>query len=252
MQVTNVNIFRYDPNTDPEPYYKNYEIPWKQYLTVLEALHYVNDHYEQISFDHSCRGSLCGRCSVMLDGEAVLACYKTLKPGVYHTIEPLKGFPVIRDMLVDRSQMRRRLDASDLSMNTLKSLKPADAPKIDYDYYWNTLERLNMCRECGNCLAMCPVYAKDKENYLGPAGLAQIALRANDSMDESGRVFQAVMNGLFRCIGCGQCAKVCPSHIDHPELFRQLKQRAIDADMVPPEEGLQSLLKMGQGNGKLY
>jgi succinate dehydrogenase/fumarate reductase iron-sulfur protein len=243
MATTTIKVFRYDPSVDETPYYKTYEVPWKEYLTVLEALHYVNDNIEPIAFDFSCRGSLCGRCSLMVDGVPALSCYKVLTPDEEHVLEPLKNFPVVKDLTIDYSHMKRQMESTNLGLRNLKSLKPSDAPRISYEYYWGVLERLNMCRECGNCLAVCPVYAKDCDSFIGPAALGQIALRANDSFDSDDRVFQAVLGGVFKCIGCGKCSEVCPSYINHVTLFKQLQDKAVERDLVPPDSGTWSKLK---------
>ena len=68
MSTIKVSIQKYDPSKDAEPYFVTYDVPWKENLTALEAIHYINENCEPIVFDYSCRGGLCGRCSCMIDG----------------------------------------------------------------------------------------------------------------------------------------------------------------------------------------
>lgn len=233
MATTVLKIYRFDPAVDNEPYYTSYEVPWKDYLTVLQGIHYINENIEPIAFDYSCRGSLCGRCACMVNGSAALACWQTLEADKEYTIEPLNNFPVVRDLFVDKSTFVRGLDDTDLSVNTVKSLKKEDLPALEYNYYWEHLERLNQCRECGNCAAVCPIQTADPVAYAGPAAFGQMYLRANDKLDQTDRVFQAVMGGVFRCIECGRCDNVCPAYIQHVEHHKELQQAAIDAEIVP-------------------
>jgi succinate dehydrogenase/fumarate reductase iron-sulfur protein len=230
--IVTVRVFRYDPSVDQEPRYDTFDIEWKEYLTALEALHYYNETISQFSYDFCCRGSLCGRCGIMLDGMPCLACYAPLEPGE-HTIEPLSGFPVIKDLIVDKEFAMHRVTMSLPSTKTTR--EEVGLPSIEYDLYWNTLERLQMCRECMCCYSACMALKRTgkKETFIGPAALAQIALRHLDSEDMFDRVGQAVFSGLYDCIMCGECSKNCPSGIDHLAAFQILRNEADIRNLVP-------------------
>lgn len=231
-KTISLKVFRYDPSVDTEPTFKTYEVPWKEYTTALECLHYVNENIEPIAFDFCCRSSLCGRCSMMVDGRPFLACTKVLDTGEY-TLEPLKGFPVIRDLVVDHSHVMEKVVATGLAV---ESMQPITTLKnIPYDLYWNTLEPLNMCRECMCCYTVCPVLQEENkwESFIGPAAMAQIAMRHLDPEDQADRVTQAALSGIFDCTLCGKCAAVCPSQIPHVDIFTQLQAAAEEAGMKP-------------------
>lgn len=232
--ATILNVYRFDPSVDAEPRFESYEVPTVEYNTALMALQYINENIEPIGFDYSCRGSLCGRCACSIDGTPGLACFTVLDEGE-HTIEPLAGFPVIKDLLVDKSSLLPKLDASELEVSTVASLKREDLPAIEYEYYWETLERLNMCRECGNCYSVCPVYQQNSEYYAGPAAFGQMALRNNDGLDQRDRVLQAVMGGVFSCMLCGMCSNVCPAGIDHVALHQQFRDQATEVGLIPAD-----------------
>jgi succinate dehydrogenase/fumarate reductase iron-sulfur protein len=190
---------------------------------LRQALHYINEQCEPVAFDYSCRGSLCGRCSITLDGQAALSCYAPLSEAD-HTIESLQGFPVLHDLIVDRDVFMGKLTGIDLSVKTTKSLELEDLPAIDYDFWWETLNRLQMCRECGNCMTVCPVYAADAANFAGPSPLSQVALRMYDGVDQADRALQAYEMGINSCIECGLCETVCPSYIAHASLHAKMKE----------------------------
>jgi succinate dehydrogenase/fumarate reductase iron-sulfur protein len=222
MADINITIQKYDPYTDAAPYTVTYAVPWKEHLTVLEALHYVNENCEPVVWDYSCRTGLCGRCGVMVDGKAGLACFTPLTEED-HTIEPLAGYPVIRDLMVDKQAFLDSLTALNLSVKTTGSLDNADLPAIDYEFWWETLDRIQMCRECGSCMTACPVSAADPAGFAGPAALTQVALRMFDEVDLTDRALQAYDMGIHQCIECGMCETVCPSHIAHASVHAQMK-----------------------------
>jgi len=77
-----ITVKRYDPSKDNAPYETTYEVPHDdEYMTLLQALVYIHENEEPLAFDFSCRGRMCGRCAMMLDGEPVLACVEPLPDG---------------------------------------------------------------------------------------------------------------------------------------------------------------------------
>ena len=228
-EIVTLHITRYDPSVDDAPYVTSHDVPWKEFLTVLQALQYVNEHAEPVNFDYSCRGGLCGRCSLMVDGEPKLACYTVLEPGE-HTVGPLAGFPVIRDLTVDKADFTRKLDDSVVAV--MGTADMAVSPELDYDLYWDVLDRLQKCRECGSCVAVCPVCQGNASSYAGPAVFGQIYLRANDGLDEGDRVLEAVEGGVFSCLLCGRCDEVCPVAIKHVEAHTWLRDQATERGLA--------------------
>ena len=175
---------------------------------------------------------------MMIDGAPALACWKPLEPGE-HTFEPLPGFPVIKDLIVDRSSARQQFINVD---NSIKTVDPIVTLKdIDYDLYWETLERLNMCRECMQCYVVCPA-VKTSRRFAGPGAMAQIAQRVLDGEDQSDRIGQAVFYGLWDCDLCGACMSVCPSGIKHVDLFSLMQAAAAERGLVPAENSEKSFM----------
>lgn len=98
-----LKIFRYDPATDRTPSYKTYEIPWQEGMLLLPAVKYVRDNIDEtLAFrDYCCGCSWCMSCLMMVDGKGLRTCSRVLYPGESILLEPMKGFPVIRDLVVD-------------------------------------------------------------------------------------------------------------------------------------------------------
>ena len=229
-------VFRYDPSVDDAPYYKTYEVPWQDdpsgFMTGLQVLHYIYEHIEPVVYDYNCRGGLCGRCSMVIDGIPGLACYTALQPGE-HTFEPLEHLPIVRDLMVDRKPTMKKFVETQVAKKTVNPVVKSE--NIDYDLYWNTLEKLNNCRECFACYDVCPSLKAGNWDYIGPGAMAQVVFRHLDPHDEANRVEQAVFSGIWKCMLCGECSKVCPAQIDHVNLFRLVREEAEKRGMKPAD-----------------
>ncbi|MCL1897172.1 MAG: 2Fe-2S iron-sulfur cluster-binding protein [Clostridiales bacterium] len=98
-----LKVFRYDPERDEAPGYKDYEVPWSEGLLVLSALKYVRENIDEtLAFrDFCCGCSWCMSCLMMVNGKGTRTCSWLLKPGESLLIEPMWGNPVIKDLVVD-------------------------------------------------------------------------------------------------------------------------------------------------------
>jgi len=101
-----IKVYRYDPTKDSEPSYKTYMVPKPKVgkITVLNALEYILENVDgTLSFYHSCDGKRCGGCVAMINGKAGLLCKEYAEHEV--VVEPLKGFKVVKDLIVDLQKM---------------------------------------------------------------------------------------------------------------------------------------------------
>jgi succinate dehydrogenase/fumarate reductase-like Fe-S protein len=98
-----LKVLRYDPSIDRAPTYKNYQVPWREGLLLLTALKYVRDNLDEtLAFrDYCCGCSWCMSCIMMVDGKGMRTCSRVLNPGESLLVEPMKGFPIIKDLAVD-------------------------------------------------------------------------------------------------------------------------------------------------------
>ena len=228
----NIKVYKYDPAVDAAPSYREYEVPYKDKMTALEALVYIHENYEEVAYDYSCHGRMCGRCAMMLNGTPVMMCAEPLEDGKDYTIEPLGSFPVIRDMIVDKSQFDDRLTKKYQRVR----MEPLDAESIHKFDVSNvsTQYSLEWCSRCGICQSACPVVASSPHLYDGPAFMIAEAYRHLDSYDQADRLLEAVDGGLFHCIECGRCHEVCPqTDIDHLGVYGLLKKAAEEKGYKP-------------------
>jgi succinate dehydrogenase/fumarate reductase iron-sulfur protein len=98
-----LKVFRFNPDVDRAPRYEQYQVPWREGLLLLGALKYVRDHFDQtLAFrDYCCGCSWCASCAMTVDGKGIQTCSRPLKPGESLLVEPMRGFPIIRDLAVD-------------------------------------------------------------------------------------------------------------------------------------------------------
>lgn len=102
-RIIKVRIFRFNPPVDEEGYYETYEVPLEPKMSVLNVLDYIYENLDSTLayYSHSacCRG-ICGRCILTINGKNSLACQTEVSGDI--TVEPLRGFEVIKDLVVRR------------------------------------------------------------------------------------------------------------------------------------------------------
>lgn len=236
-QSATLKVFRFDPSTDEEPRFETYEFPVEdttQTWSVLKALRWINAHVEPVQFDYNCRWGGCGRCGMNVNGVPHLACWCAIEAGKIYTVEPLAGFPVIRDLIVDTNQAYERFVGSELQMKTYQPL--TELKNLEPSLWWGASENgmaakdFDRCRECMQCYSVCKALNESGKwsTYVGPGAMMQIAARHYDTEDQADRLSQAVFSGAFECEQCGNCEMVCPSQIKIKTVIDNLRAEAVE------------------------
>lgn len=198
-------------------------------MSFLEMLDVVNEDLikkdiEPIHFDHDCREGICGTCSLVIDGiphggkKGCTTCelrMRNYKDGDTITIEPFraKAFPVIRDLMVDRSAFDRIMQAGGfVSVNTggTPDANAIPIPKKDADTSMDGAQ----CIGCGACVAACKnasamlfVSAKVAQYAYLPQGYIERAQRVRNMLA------QMEIEGFGNCTNYYECEAVCPKEI---------------------------------------
>ena len=223
-----IQVQRYNPEKDAEPYFQSFKVPFTDDISVLQGLLYIKDHLDgSLTFRWSCRMAICGSCGKMVNGRPELSCHTFLRnyyPGPVR-IEPLNHFPIVRDLAIDQSDFLKKLE----------SVKPYIIPREQKDVkdgeYVQTPDQLNkyyqysQCINCLLCYAACPQYGL-KPGFTGPAALALLHRYNSDSRDKGWEERAEVMNaeqGVWDCTLVGYCSEVCPKHVDPAHAINQNK-----------------------------
>ena len=117
-QKCNVKIFRFNPLIDKTPSYGTYEVEFEKGDRILDVLLRVREDLGQdVAFRWSCKNRICGSCSVLVNGKPKLLCWDEAQSEMI--IDPLPNFPIIKDLVIDRSDYDARI----------QKLKPYLEPK---------------------------------------------------------------------------------------------------------------------------
>lgn len=225
-----LQVQRYHPQKDREPWFDDYEVPLRKEWVLLDALNYIKDHLDgSLTFRWSCRMGVCGSCGMTVNGVPKLTCATFLSdyaPGPVR-VEPLKNFPILRDLVADTSDFLVKL-AKAKPWIVRKVEKPLEEEYLQTPEQVEAYKQYSMCINCMLCYAACPVYGLDPL-FSGPAALA-LAQRYNmDSRDEGASDRMDILSqhdGIWGCTFVGECTKVCPKHVDPAGAIQQYKLTA--------------------------
>tara|TARA_B100001564_G_scaffold144449_1_gene121238 strand:+ start:216 stop:959 length:744 start_codon:yes stop_codon:yes gene_type:complete len=219
--------------------YKIDEIsPDMSFLEMLDVLNakLINEDQEPVSFDHDCREGICGSCSLFINGRAhgpdrrITTCQlhmRKFKDGDTIYIEPFraKAFPVIKDLVVDRSAFDRIQHAGGyISINTSGNTQDANATPVNKEDADAAFDAAT-CIGCGACVASCKnssamlfVGAKVSQYSLLPQGQTEASRRVINMVN------QMDLEGFGNCSNTGACEVECPKGISLDNIARMNRE----------------------------
>ena len=224
-----VNVWRQKSNEDAGSFVK-YELsdlnPHMSFLEMMDVLNedLINKKTSPVAFDHDCREGICGTCSMVINGKphgpqkATTSCQLHLfnfKDGDEIFVEPwrAKSFPIIKDLVVDRSAFDRIIQSGGyVSVNTGSApdgnaiLIPQNDAKLAFD--------AAACIGCGACVAACK---NASASLFVSAKIAQLAILPQGYPEKKQRVISMVeameKEGFGHCTNTGACEAECPKEI---------------------------------------
>jgi succinate dehydrogenase / fumarate reductase iron-sulfur subunit len=214
-----VSIYRYNPETDSEPYMQDLEVDTGgKDLMVLDVLELIKAQDPTVAFRRSCREGVCGSDGLNMNGKNGLACISPLSETVKGNklvVRPLPGLPVVRDLVVDMSLFYQQYEKIE---PYLQNDSPAPAiERLQSPEERARLDGLYECILCACCSTSCPSFWWNPDRFIGPAGLLQSYRFLADSRDTATEHRLANLDdpfSVFRCHGIQNCVAVCPKGLN--------------------------------------
>ena len=250
-----IRILRCKPGVIDPPRFESFRVAVEEGATVLDALERIRREQDPgLMYRHSCHHSSCGSCACRVDGVERLACTTRLHDlgGDTVTLEPLRGFPVLGDLVVDVRGFYADIDPA------WDCLRPVDPPAgvsgrdpalrgsggCSQTGPYAALPsspralaegpipvfqqpvRFEDCIECGACVSACPVDASSP-GFMGPAALAAVnAERLKHPEQEPALLALARSErGEVRCERALRCSRVCPVGVYPARHIMELRNR---------------------------
>ena len=232
-----LRVRRYNPDSDDKPHWQTFSVQAEPTDRVLDALHTVK--WEQdgtLSFRRSCAHGVCGSDAMVINGANALACVELVRDaagpeGGTVTVEPIRGLPVIKDLVVDmepffaqyRSVLPYLVNHGDPGYRE-RPQSPEERERYD---------DTTKCILCAACTTACPIYWGN-ESYVGPAAIINAHRFVFDSRDEAADQRLDILNqrsGVWRCRTAFSCSEACPRGIKVTQAIEEVK-RAILYDRL--------------------
>lgn len=225
MQRT-LRILRFNPETDHKPHWEEYRVEVEPTDRLLDALNQVKDAQDgTLSYRRSCAHGVCGSDAMTIDGRNRLACKTLMRDlGRRVAIEPLRGFKVIKDLIVE-------MDPFFDKYRLVKPFLINDEPSPPEERRQSPKERARFdmttkCILCACCTGGCPSFWADPD-YLGPAAIVQAHRFLFDSRDRGAEERLEVLNareGVWRCRTVFNCTLACPREIEVTKAIGEVKR----------------------------
>ena len=237
MKVS-VRILRFDPEKDKKPYWQQFEVEAEPTDRVLDLLHYIRDEHDgTLAFRRSCGHGICGSDAMVINGKNRLACktlVKDLKQPI--TVEPLKGFRVIKDLVVDMEPFFAKYRA--VMPYLINDEPPPPTERLQSPEERELFDDTTKCILCACCTTSCPVFWSNSQ-YLGPAALVAAHRFIFDSRDRAALQRLQILaqyGGVFTCRTTFNCVDACPRGINVTKAILELRRAILTGKVPQPVE----------------
>ena len=223
-----LKILRQDGPEQPETKrWEEFDIPWHPQMNVISALMEIRKKPQTIDgkdvapvvWESSCLEEVCGACTMVVNGRVRQSCTALIDQispaGEPITLQPMTKFPLIRDLVVDRSRMFDSLKKVKAWIQLDGSYELGPGPRQSQEDQ-EEVYPLSRCMTCGCCLEACP-QVNDSSSFIGPAAISQVRYF---NMHPSGKMhaherLEALMDedGVVGCGKAQNCVEVCPKEI---------------------------------------
>lgn len=221
-----LKIYRGAPNNQ---YWEEFELDLQPSINVISSLmeiqkNPINKKGEKVApvvWEQGCLEEVCGSCSMLINGVPRQACSALIEPIIKETnnstitLAPFTKFPVVRDLIVDRTRMFENLKKVSAWIETDGVYEKGPGPKISPQKQ-EIMYVLSTCMTCGCCTESCP-QVNDQSKFVGPQIFAQVRLFNSNPIGKTQQAkrLRPLMEegGIADCGNAQNCVRVCPKKI---------------------------------------
>jgi succinate dehydrogenase / fumarate reductase iron-sulfur subunit len=220
-------IQRFIPEKDKRPRYQEYQVELESTDRVLDGLNEIKWRQDgTLTYRRSCAHGVCGSDAMRINGRNRLACKLLIKDLPNHiTIEPMLGFTVIKDLVVDLEPFFEKYRAiAPYLIND--DTPPAESERLQSPEDRARYDDGTRCILCAACTTSCPPFWANKE-FVGPAAIVNAHRFIFDSRDQGAEERLAVLNtrnGVWRCRTVFNCTDACPRDIEITRAIEDVKR----------------------------
>src|SRR5690625_3987625 len=226
-----LRISRFNPESAQGSYWQDFTVPMHGTDRVLDAMHEIKWHLDgSLTFRRSCAHGICGSDAMRINGRNRLACKTLLKDldiSKPITVEPIKGLPVEKDLIVD---MEPFFDSyKEIMPFLVASGQEPSRERLQSAEQRERFDDTTKCILCAACTSSCPVFWTDGQ-YFGPAAIVNAHRFIFDSRDDAGEQRLEILNskeGVWRCRTTFNCTEACPRGIEVTKAIAEVKQAVI-------------------------
>lgn len=240
MQV-GFKILRQTQNSSPQ--FQTYTLDVEEGNTILDCLNRIK--WEQdgsLAFRKNCRNTICGSCSMRINGSSALACKENVGTQLKRlptngsseipeiTIAPMGNMPVVKDLIVDMRSFWDNLEAVDPYVSTGARAIP-EREFLQTPEERSRLDQMGNCILCGACYSECNAREVNSD-FVGPHALAKAQRMVADSRDAHKETrlekYNEGTQGVWGCTRCLMCNAVCPMEVAPMDQIGKIKQEILE------------------------
>lgn len=221
-----LKIYRGNPG---KQYWEEFELPLEPFANVISSLMEIQrnpvnrqgEKVEPVVWEQGCLEEVCGSCSMLINGRPRQACTALIEQIIEKTgsniitLAPFSKFPLVRDLIVDRSVMFENLKRAHAWIDVDGTYERGFGPKISRDKQ-ELMYSLSTCMTCGCCVEACP-QSNHRSKFVGPQIIAQVQLfntNPTGSFLKAERLHSLMgEGGISDCGNAQNCVRVCPKNI---------------------------------------
>jgi len=226
MPTYSFKIQRFNPDKDKRSHYEDYQVDLETTDRVLDGLNEIKWRQDgTLTYRRSCAHGVCGSDAMRINGRNRLACKLLVKdlPGQV-TIEPMLGFTVIKDLVVDLEPFFEKYRS--IAPYLINDSAPPETERLQSPEDRARYDDGTKCILCAACTTSCPPFWANKE-FVGPAAIVNAHRFIFDSRDQGADERLGVLNtrnGVWRCRTVFNCTDACPRDIEITRAIEDVKR----------------------------